>query len=188
MDEKQAIQILIKHEPAGLVWLVDHYQVKALRTAFLIIGERQQAEDVVQEVCIDLPDLIRSFDPERPFAPWFMRVVVNRSLRSCLHQQRWVRLPDRDETDAWLETLIDPIPGPEEKLQQSEQAALLWDHLRALNSEQRAAIVMRYYLQMSEQEMAEITSVPAGTIKWRLSAARGQLRKLIKVDPRKEEE
>jgi DNA-directed RNA polymerase specialized sigma24 family protein len=48
-----------------------------------------------------------------------------------------------------------------------------------LAPEQRAAVVMRYYLDMSETEMVETTNAPRGTIKWRLHTAREQLRRLL---------
>ena len=187
MDENQAIQNIKQHNLRGLTWLVEQYQVKAVRAAYLICRERAQAEDVVQDAFLDLPDLIQSFDLGRPFEPWFMRVVVNRTLRALSHQRRLVALPEQEETDTWLETWIGSPPGPENQLQQTELEALIWAKMQLLNPKQRAAVVMRYYLQMSEQEMAELAAVPAGTIKWRLSAARRQLRNSLGADPRKEQ-
>jgi RNA polymerase sigma-70 factor, ECF subfamily len=188
MDEKQAIHNLKQHDLTALTWLVDHTQVKALRTVYLITQERRQAEDIVQETYLDLPDLIRSFDETRPFEPWFMRVLVHRALRTASHHKQFTEFPDWDETDCWLDSRVTDPAGPEDRMHQTELQELIWSKMQQLSSEQRAAVVMRYYLQMSEQEMASLSTVPAGTIKWRLSAARSRLRKLFVSDPRKDEE
>jgi len=167
MDEKQAIDRLLRLDPEGLAWLVERCQVKALRVAFLITRERALAEDVVQDKFARLPGTIRTFDRARPFEPWFLRGVVNAAIRAVSHRSRSISLADGEEAERWLDQFMAHAPGPEEQMQ-------------------RAVIVMRYYLDMSEAEMAEAAAVPKGTIKWRLNAARARLQKLLSPDPRKE--
>lgn len=186
MDEQQAIQRTKKGDPAALTWLVERYQVQALRTAYLICRERRSAEDAVQEVFLDLPELLGSFDSTRPLAPWLMRVVVNRTLRLLRGETRLVQMPDPGEALAWADQWSAATPAPESAAQQRELEEELWQQMQKLSPEQRAVIVMRYYLQFSEQEMARLADVPTGTIKWRLSSARARLRQLFGADPRKE--
>jgi RNA polymerase sigma-70 factor (ECF subfamily) len=186
MDEQQAIQQTKKDDPSALTWLVERYQLKALRTAYLITRKRDSAEDVVQDVFLDLPDLLRSFDNNRPFEPWLMRVVVNHTLRLLSRDNRLVSLPDAHESEEWAAQWTDSTPNPESAVQQRELEDELWQQMRKLSVEQRAALVARYYLQMSEKEMASLADVPAGTIKWRLSRARARLRQLFGDDPRKD--
>ena len=78
------------------------------------------------------------------------------------------------------------VVAPESVVQQRELEDELWRQMQKLSAEQRAALVARYYLQMSESEMAGLAQVPAGTIKWRLSKARARLRQLFGDDPRKD--
>jgi len=186
MEEKQAIGLLARSDPEGLAWLVERHQLKALRTAFLITRERALAEDVVQDRFARLPGAIHSFDRQRPFEPWFLRTVVNAALQAVSHQKRTVSLADLEGAERWLERAVQ-APSPEEQVQQAELAQLLWEQMRQLSPQQRAVIVMRYYLGMSEAEMAEAVAAPKGTIKWRLHAARTRLRGLLSADPRKEE-
>jgi len=75
----------------------------------------------------------------------------------------------------------------QEQAQQAQLEQRIWQQMQQLSPQQRAVIVMRYYLEMSEAEMAEVAAVPKGTIKWRLNAARTRLQKLLSPDPRKEE-
>ncbi|MDK2982072.1 MAG: hypothetical protein PWQ55_2419 [Chloroflexota bacterium] len=186
MDEQQAIQQTKKGDPAALSWLVERYQLKMLRTAFLITHKRNSAEDVVQDVFLDLPDLLRSFDNTRPLEPWLMRVVVNRTLRLLSRDNRFINLPDAHESEEWAAQWIDSASNPEMAMQKRELEDELWLQMQKLSLEQRAALVARYYLQMSEKEMASLADVPAGTIKWRLSRARARLRHLFGEDPRKD--
>ena len=86
-----------------------------------------------------------------------------------------------------FEDLIDAAPQPETRAMQSEFAQKVQRSLLKLSPEQRGAVVMRYYLEMSEIEIAEASRVPKGTIKWRLHAARERLRKFLSVPTDKED-
>jgi RNA polymerase sigma-70 factor (ECF subfamily) len=187
MNEKQAIDRLLILDPEGLAWLVGRCQVKALRVAFLITRERALAEDVVQDKFARLPEMIHTFDRMRPFEPWFLRGVVNAAIRAVSRRSRSISLADGEEAERWLKQLLEQAPGPEEQVQQAELDQCIWQQMQQLSPQQRAVIIMRYYLEMSEAEMAEVAAVPKGTIKWRLNAARTRLQKLLSPDPRKEE-
>lgn len=185
MDENQAIRQLLSGEFEGLAWLVERYQLKALRTAFLITGERVLAEDVVQTKFIQLPRAIRTFDPQRSFEPWFLRSVANAAVTAVNHRSKTLSFADVSPDEHWLEKFAG-AEGLDQKLRQRELEEEVWAGLQKLAPTERAAIVMRYYLEMSEEEMARHADVARGTIKWRLHAARGKLRRWFKSDPRKE--
>ncbi len=186
MEEQHAIRRTKRGDPTALAWLVERYQLKALRAAYLVTCERRSAEDAVQDVFLDLPELLRSFDASRPFEPWVMRVVVNRCLRLLARDKRVIHLPDARESEEWAAQWEDATSNPESAAQQRELEEELWRQMQKLSAEQRAALVARYYLQMSEAEMASLAQVPAGTIKWRLSKGRARLRRLFGSDPRKD--
>ena len=61
MDEQYAIQQTKRGDPSALAWLVERYQLKSLRTAYLITNTHNSAEDVVQDVFLDLPELLKSW-------------------------------------------------------------------------------------------------------------------------------
>jgi len=186
MDEQYAIQQTKRGDPSALAWLVERYQLKSLRTAYLITHTHNSAEDVVQDVFLDLPELLKSFDTNRPLEPWLMKVVVNRTLRLLSKDKHLEHLPDIHESEEWFTQWADTTSNPETEVQQRELEEELWLQMQKLSVEQRAVLIGRYYLQMSEKEMASLADVPAGTIKWRLSKARARLRKLFGDDPRKD--
>ena len=81
MDEQEAIQQLKHGDIGGLEFLVYRYQLKAVRTAYLITRDLGLAEDVVQDAFLHVYRSIRGFDAARPFEPWFLRSVINASVK-----------------------------------------------------------------------------------------------------------
>jgi RNA polymerase sigma-70 factor (ECF subfamily) len=83
MLENEAIVRLKQGDVRGLEILVKTYQLKAVRAAYLIVGDRALAEDVVEDAFLRVYERIGQFDPLRFFEPWFLRIVVNIA-RRCL--------------------------------------------------------------------------------------------------------
>lgn len=180
MNEREALARMQRGDISGLEALVEHHQIQAVRTATLITRDAALAEDVVQAAFIRAYEKIHQFDSTRPFAPWFMRSVVNAAVQAARKRQRLLSLDEQASDDVtFAELLEDHSAGPLELLEDAEQKAVIRDALDQLSPEQRAAVVMRYYLDMSEQEMADALETPAGTVKWRLHAARKRLRGLL---------
>jgi RNA polymerase sigma-70 factor, ECF subfamily len=179
MDERQAIARLKQGNIEGLETLVRLYQEKAVRAAFLITQDLPLAEDIVQAAFLRAYERIEQFDVMRRFEPWFLRSVINEAIKAAQRRQRYVPLDDADAQTTLLDLLEDTAPGPLDQLEQKELQQIVREALQMLSPEQRAAVVMRYYLDMSEVEMVETANTPQGTIKWRLHAAREHLRKLL---------
>ena len=184
MDEKEAIRLLMKKDLRGLTWIMEKYQVRALRSAVLVTRDRDLAEDVVQGKFVELYRKMRTFDPNRPFAPWFLRGVINAAI-DVSHSEHY-EMPSTDCL-AEFERLADRTMLPETKLIQKELTKRVQESLMMLSPEQRGTIVMRYYLEMSEEEIAETAKVPKGTVKWRLHNARRRLQRILSYKSEKEE-
>lgn len=180
MDERRAIERLRRGDPGGLESLVRAHQVSAVRAAYLICRDRPFAEDVVQGAFVKAYERIETFDGRRPFGPWFTRIVVNDAIKAASRRERTVR-HERGFPEALL---ADPGTGPHELLEEAEERRRVWAALAKLPPAQRAAVVQRYYLGMSEAEMAGAENSPPGTIKWRLHAARRRLSELLRPQVR----
>jgi RNA polymerase sigma-70 factor, ECF subfamily len=181
MEERQAIERLQKGDLSGLEPLVESYQVRAVQAACLIVQDRALAEDIVQNAFIVIAAKIHQYDPERPFGPWFFRSVVNASIKAAKRQKRQVSLkeqiPGQDFTLADL--LSDPRSQPEEWLEKEENRSRVQQAVDQLPADQKAVIVMRYFLEMNEAEMVGEMKRPKSTIKYWLRTAREQLRRLL---------
>ncbi len=177
MDESQAIARLKRGDIGGLELLVHRYQVPATRAAYLITRDRATSEDIVQTAFVRVYERIEQFDPARPFAPWFLRAVVNDAVKSASRRERHLTLEDRTGEEI---SLPDPAPTPVDLAEAGETREIVWAALGQLIPAERAVIVMRYYLDLGESEMADQLDAPLGTIKWRLHTAKARLRELLR--------
>ena len=158
--------------------MVGHHQVRAVRMAYLIVRERALAENVVQGAFVKAYEKINRFDETRPFGPWFTKMVVNDAIKAASRREKTVS--HTGEGEDLISRLADPASGPEDLAEEEETRREVWEALAELPPAQRAAVVQRYYLGMSEKEMAEEGASPPGTIKWRLHAAKKSLAKLLR--------
>ena len=179
MDERAAVERLKRGDVGGLETLVDRYHTRAARAAYLIVRDRALAEDVAQGAFVRAYERIGGFDADRPFGPWFMRVVVNDAVEAARRRER-IASREVGGAEEALARLADPDAGPHERAEAAEVRRRVWLALEELPPLQRAAIVQRYYLGMSEAEMAGIAESPPGTIKRRLHDARKGLSKLLR--------
>lgn len=177
MDEREAIARLQRGDIQGLEALVMRYQTEATRVAQLITRDRALAEDVVQNAFVRVYERIEQFDTTRPFAPWFFRIVSNDAIKAARRSSRNVAFSGRHSGE--LNQLPDAAPRPDEILDTLEQFASVTAALEQLSPEQRAVIVLRYYVGLNDREVALRLDSPSGTVRWRLHAARKRLRQLL---------
>ncbi|HCK66798.1 MAG TPA: RNA polymerase subunit sigma-24 [Anaerolineae bacterium] len=183
MEDQIAISLLKQGDLSGLETLVKRYQAKAVHAAYLITNERTLAEDVVQSVFVKVMERIQQFDEKRKFPPWFFRIVVNDALKAVNKRKRSVSFEELDDTTEKISKwLTDPSPRPNQIVEQKELRENILNAIRSLPPEQRAVVVMHYFLEMSEADMSAKTERPLSTIKWWLRDARKRLKDLIIFD------
>jgi RNA polymerase sigma-70 factor (ECF subfamily) len=183
MDEREAITRAKRHDPAGLEGLVQLQQQQAVRLATLITRDRQSAEDVVSECFLVAYERIHQFDEQRPFRPWFHRIVANAALKTVSRQGRLASLENLANDDGTIErvlgSLVDSAPDPLEVAEQTEVRAAVQAALASLSPKQCAVLALRYYSDLSEAETAAALDIPRGTVKSRLAAGMERLRALL---------
>ena len=158
----------------GFAALVEPYISRAYRLAFGIIHDRQAAEDAVQEALVRAYRSLDNLEEGRPFWPWFFRIVVNEALKQAKRSRRPALAPAPPDT----------VESPEHALLAQEERERVWQAIHRLPPAHRAVILLRYYEELSEAEMAEVLGLPPGTVKSRLHYARQALeRKLTAPEP-----
>jgi RNA polymerase sigma-70 factor (ECF subfamily) len=130
---------------------------RAYRAALLVVGDAAAAEDIAQESFLAAVRSLDRFDRRRPFGPWLHRIVVNRAIDFA----RARRL--RREID--LESVAEPEASARDLETRAEEIA---GALSSLGPEQRAVIVLRYLLEYTPGEIAELLGLPRGTVNSRL--------------------
>ncbi len=180
MEDQIAISRIKQGNLHSLEHLVKRYQAQAVHVAYLIVYDRALAEDAAQSAFLKVAERIHQFDEERPFAPWFFRIVVNDALKLTKQMKRNVSLDDMDEDASHLASrLVDSASQPEFTLEAKQIREHILRAIQSLPPEQRAVIVMRYYLDLSEADMSAKMERPLSTIKWWLRDARKRLRSLM---------
>jgi RNA polymerase sigma-70 factor, ECF subfamily len=180
MEEQQAIQLLKDGNLSGLEPLIQRYYFQAVKTAYLIVQDRHEAEDIVLNAFMHAYEKINQLAGDR-FGPWFLRSVVNAAIKVAKRRKHQISLSSQTggEILSLEELLPDQLPSPEKVAETNELSQQVWQALSRLSAEQRAAVVMKYYLEMSEADLSTQLDRPLSTVKWRLFTARERLRDLL---------
>jgi RNA polymerase sigma factor (sigma-70 family) len=171
LEETELVRRARGGEVSAYEELVRMYQGIAHRTAYLITGQAAEAEDAAQQAFIKAYRALGRFDPDRPFRPWLLRIVGNeaRNLRRSTGRRAAMELAVALQPE-------DPAPSPEQEAMVRERRESLLRVLDGLPEADRRVIALRYFLDLSEAEMAGILAVAPGTVKSRLSRALARLR------------
>lgn len=154
--------------------LVEAYQGPVYNLAYRMLHNADEAEEAAQEAFIRAYTRLDSYDPSHKFSTWLLSITSN----YCIDQIRKRRalLLSIDEPLAPHPALMsDKAQGPEAQLVHGQQADLVQDMLDELQPEYREAVVLRYWYELSYEEIAEVMDTTVSAIKSRLFRARKQL-------------
>lgn len=150
--------------------LVGHHRPAALRVATVVLGTAEGADDVVQQATERAWRGLASYQSDRPFAPWFFRIVANCARNDRRSRGRRARLAVRaTETGATATSAEDAVIADEDRRRVVEA-------MNRLSSGDRLVIALRHFEGMTEIDMAESLHCRIGTVKSRLSRAMVRLR------------
>ena len=155
--------------------LLQTYQQDVYRLALSILDSPDDADDATQETFLSALRALDSFRGNASFKTWLFSIAIN------LCRSRLRRLRSRKKGIAILQNLylLRTPEHPEETALQNEADTNLWGAVRALDEKHRIPVILRYYHDMQVTEIAEVLSVPIGTVHSRLNHAREKLRNLL---------
>jgi RNA polymerase sigma-70 factor (ECF subfamily) len=159
--------------------LVRTYQQVAFRVAYLISGDAADAEEIAQDAFLKAYAALARFQPEAPFRPWLLQIVANEARNRRRSAGRRAHLALRAAEEQRMAASGDAAPSPETAALADEQRRSVLDAVNGLRDEDRQAITFRYFLELSESEMADALGCARGTVKSRLSRALGRLREQL---------
>jgi RNA polymerase sigma-70 factor (ECF subfamily) len=160
--------------------LVRLHQERLYRSVFRLVGNAEDAQDVVQEAFLSAYQKLGSFKGDALFFTWLYRIAVNTAITLKRKKRAVVRI---DGNEGGIEP-VDPAPSSRvgHALERNEEAGRVRRALDRLSPEHRAVLVMKDMEDMKYDEMAEALGVPVGTIRSRLHRARLELRQLLQQD------
>ena len=161
MAERAWIRGAQQGSVADLERLFREHWPRAYRAAHLVTGDAAAAEDIAQEAFLAAVRNLDRFDRRRPFGPWLHRIVVNRAID-------WTRARKlRAEVELGDYHPAGPAPEP-------DGSALA--RIAELTPEHRAVVVLRYVLEYTPGEIAELLDLPRGTVNSRLRRGLDQMK------------
>jgi RNA polymerase sigma-70 factor (ECF subfamily) len=171
----EADLILRAHQGDEHAWteLIASHQEAVFRLAYLMVRDAAEADDLAQETFIRAYHALSRFDTTRPVRPWLLSITVNlvrnqrRAWGRYLHAIRrwWQQMPPAKS----LETLTHA----------QLEADALGQALQRLNAPDREVIALRFFLELSEQETADVLGIARGTVKSRQHRALERLRQVV---------
>ena len=165
--------------------LVLRYQDRVFTLCLRWLGEREQAEETTQDIFLALYRSLAEFRGESKFSTWIFRVATNHCKNRRIYRIR--RAHDRHEPlegpetdDAPPRQIASEGPGTDSRVTRSEAEEILERALGQLDEGQRSILVLRDIEDLPYEEIADILSLPRGTVKSRLHRARAELASILK--------
>jgi RNA polymerase sigma-70 factor, ECF subfamily len=173
LDEDDLIQRAKRGDTHAYEELVHAYQGIAFRTAYVLAGNAADAEEAAQDGFVKAWRALGRFRDGAPFRPWLLRIVANEARNRRRSAGRRAHLALRAATE---QPSGEAAPSPEAAFLTSEQRQTLLAAVNELPDDQRTVISLRFFLGLSEQEVAETLALPTGTVKSRTARALERLR------------
>jgi RNA polymerase sigma-70 factor (ECF subfamily) len=176
VDQNEHDKALVARTLAGdgtaFEQLVVHYQRLLFTVAVRMVGDHAEASDATQNAFINAYRKLHTFDPNRRFFSWIYRILVN----ECLNARR-----DRRSYES-LTPDVAQVGSAADLLEARERRERVQAAVVALRPAEREVIVLKYFAELSYEDIADATGVPVKTVKSRLHTARQRLGALLGLD------
>lgn len=172
VTDAQLASLVQRGDAAAYDLLVRRHMQRAFGVAMRLLGQKQDAEDLVQDAFMAALDKIDTFDTQRDFAPWFYRILVNRCLNARKSRAR------RNSVDIPMDA-ASPGASPLLETERSELRRELRRAMELLPERQRIIVSMFDLEGFSSPEIAEMMGISDGTVRWHLHQARRVLREAL---------
>lgn len=176
-EEAQLVERALAGDQEAIATLVNRYSGAVYNQAYRMLGSPQEAEDAVQEVFLRAYRRLDSYDPGRRLITWLLTIGSNYCIdRLRRRRLTWLTL---DDVAFWLPS---DESGPERSALLSERRAQVQQALQQLPEGYRSVTVLRYWHDLSYQEIAEALNLTEATVKTRLHRARKMLMEALGTD------
>lgn len=156
--------------------LVNAYSKRIFNMAYQFSGTYHRAEDLTQEIFLKLYISLSKYDFEKNFNAWLLTLAKN-YLIDEYRRTKWEKIKRDDFNDHFLASST--FESPENNTLRKESKKLVWESLNQLSSEIRMTVILRDIQGKTYEEIAEVLSLPLGTVKSRVNRGRLQLARIL---------
>ncbi len=180
-DDSVLITLYRNGNEAAFNLLVDRYHSKVFTTIFLIVKDQDVAEDLLQDVFVKVLHTLSSdkYNEEGKFQPWVMRIAHNLAIDHFRKAKRYPTILLEDGSNLFNSLNFAEDSSEEQRIKE-ETLAYVRNLIDELPEAQKEVVIMRHYLDMSFQEIAEQTGVSINTALGRMRYALNHIRKKMK--------
>ena len=177
MNEEQVwVQEAQQGSDEAFTKLVETYQTPVFNLCYRMLGEPDLAEDAAQETFLRAFQHLHRYDQKRPFATWLLSIAAHYCIDKLRRRKfSMVSMDAEDEDGNTFELPDTDAPNPEAESIKGQMQVRIQSMLKDLDATDRAAIIMRYWYDYSEIEIAESLRLTVSAVKSRLHRARREL-------------
>lgn len=185
--EAKLIERLVARDERAFNELVQTYGRRVSALVLRMLGNKAEAEDLTQEVFVQVFKAIGTFRGESKLSTWIYRIAVN----LCKNRSKYLRVRHSGEQDE-LEAIAERVPlgearranvavieRPDEALGGKQVEKIVQDAILEIDPTFRECLILRDVEELSYEEIEQITGLPAGTVKSRIFRARAQLKEIV---------
>jgi RNA polymerase sigma-70 factor (ECF subfamily) len=158
--------------------LVDRHCTAVYRATLAVLGSHEEAEDAAQDAFVVAFERLASFRGDASFKTWLLTIAWRQDINRRRSLTRWWRRT-RDEQAA-AEDVASRAPSPEDAAATDELRGAIVAEIRGLSQKLRDTLLLAQAGELSYEDIAAMTNVPVGTVKWRVSEARKMIRKRLR--------
>jgi RNA polymerase sigma-70 factor (ECF subfamily) len=176
-EDADLVRRTLSGDQRAFTILVERYTGAVYNQAYRMLYNAQDAEDAVQEIFLRAYRRLDTYDPQRRLVTWLLTIGSNYCIdRLRRRRYQWMTL---DDVAFWLPATE---AGPERHALEDERRAAVQQALQTLPDAYRAVTVLRYWHDLSYQEIAEVTGLTESAVKTRLHRARKMLGEALGTD------
>ena len=170
-DDALWVSRCLQGDTSAFEVLVERYQRVVFSVAYRLTANQEDARDIAQNAFLRAYERLETFDPGRKFFSWIYKIAVNESL----NYRRAQKAHEPIERALPMAAAGDPV----DRLETSERVQVA---LMALQPDHRVLVVLKYFVDLSYDEISDVVGIPEKTVKSRLFSARQQLETLLSGD------
>ena len=182
MSDNELIALLKCKNPVVHNELVSRYQKKLFSYIYRLIGNKEEAEDLLQNVFLKVYKYCDNFDTERKFSSWIYRIAHNEAVNYIKRKsiKKFISLEDFVSSKDRLETKTD-AKSPMEVWIGKELRKEMEDALKKLPDKYKEVLEMRYFSEKSYEEIGKVLKKPVNTVGTLINRAKDRLEKVVKA-------
>jgi len=174
---KTVVQECLEGKQGAWEMIVNTYSKRIFNMAYQFTGTYEEAEDMIQDIFMKLYTSLTKYDFEKNFSAWLLTLAKN-YLIDEYRRTKWEKKSRDNFNEHYLPS--EAFESPEYGILKEETKKIIWEGINQLSSEVRMTVILRDIQGKKYEEIAEIMSLPLGTIKSRVNRGRLQLAEILK--------